>query len=279
MCKRSEDHNGFDVEVPLKFFNRFFSLEMAYPSKRLLSVEFRMVGDNQFIIKNDSDTNIYSVVITSMELRLQYLQLEPLIRSRFYESIQRKGIVRSFAYSRSSHFTMQKDLKHFFFSNIFSFSTFATHLVLLFQPERLYSGAFKNSFVYKSSGIKTIHVFRDGIGINQNNFMTNMKLEDCDSKDCNYLYNNFLRLCCKNGEPIISFDRWFQEMFIFAIDLSMCPMSLADSNESQLQLLSKGCLDLSIETNALSENYVLEVIACFNACCAFDASGTMISVN
>ena len=270
--------NGIFFRVPLKYFgNPFFGIDFCYPGKRVWSVSLRQSPDERVIIKPDGDNNTYSVKIDSIVLKLSYVTLDPSIRSRWYESLERSKLIRSFRYYKSSHFTLGTQLSTFFLPNVMSYSRFPISLKIVILPENLFNGRWRNSYDFSyGKNIKSISVFKNGVQIPATLCMDNMDLSHSDSADALHLYNEFRRLCC-HGKINVTYEEFFTGLFVFAIDLTLVPNELTNF-DNYAQLTTVGSIDVEIGLRSVFESsMVMELIAEHDAVCHFDSTGDLIS--
>lgn len=239
-----------------------------------MSLEIRLQCDSKVIVKPEAWTDTYSLSIAQIYLVLQYVNLEPLIRSNWYENIEQNGLIRSFKYQKSFQYTLAKGSTTFFLNNCLSFSSMPHHLSLVFVPEKLYNGTFKTPYVYHHENVKTINLFQSGIAHKDNAQMTDMSLEKPDSYSCWFWYNKFVRLNCKQGYPTVTYETFYKDMFVFTFDLSLTPCHMVEQPPMPLDLITSGSIDVNIIMKGkLTENYVIELIAHHTAVVSFDASG------
>ena len=256
------------------FSFQFFALDTLWPCKRVMAFEIRLQCDSKVIVKPDSFTDTYTLSIAQINLIMHYVNLEPLIRSRWYEDIERNGLVRSFKYNRTAQFTLASGQKSFFLNNCLSFSAMPHHLTLIFVREKVYNGAFKTPYVYKHENVKTIHLFQGGIAHRNNSQMSDMDLTNSDSYCGWFLYNQFCKLMCKGAYPTVTYAEFYSHMFVYTFDLSLMPSHMVEQPPKPLDLITSGSVDIHITfNNALTENYVIELSAYHTGIVAFDASG------
>ena len=238
-----------------------------------MAFEVRLQCDSKVIVKPDKFTDTYSLSIAKIHLIMHYVNLEPLIRSSWYDNIESNGLIRSFKYHRTSQYTLAKGQKSFFLNNCLSFSAMPHHLSLIFVREKLYNGDFKTPYVYNHQNVKTINLFQGGLAHRDNAMMTDMVLSNADSYSCWFLYNRFCRLMC-GGYPNVTYAQFYSHMFVFTFDLSLMPTHMVDTPPSPIDLVTSGSIDINIQmSEALTENFVIELTAYHTGIVGFDASG------
>ena len=179
---------------------QFFDLDLLWPAKRVLSVELRLASDSKIIVRPEKwAKDIYTLSVVDMHLELSYINLEPLIRGNWYESIDNGGLLRAFRYGRSAQFSLPKGTKTHFLNNCLSFANLPSFVSMVLIPEAKYNGNYSSPYVYHNSGLKTINVFCNGKQLTDNQYMTDMDLDDFDSSHCHFLYRQFVKLMCKNS--------------------------------------------------------------------------------
>ena len=110
--------------------------------------------------------------------------------------------------------------------------------------------------------------------------MNEMDVSSSDSRHVMFFYNQFLKLCCKNGNPNVSFETFFHDCFVFTVDLSCIPVEFAGTDVSKhTELLSQGTVDIRLLlSEKFPENMIMEVLTFEKALCRFDASGNLLEM-
>ena len=60
--------DGIEMRVPLFLFSEFFGLDIFYPAKRLLNLEFTLNKPGKNLIKPPTDSSDYDIVVSNCYL-------------------------------------------------------------------------------------------------------------------------------------------------------------------------------------------------------------------
>ena len=272
ILKQGVNGKSFCFYVPLSLMHPFWGLSLIFPPKRLLTLAFSLNPASKMLIKPDSLSDTFAMEITSIHLDLSYVTLEQSFRSRWYELIEEQSLVRTFVGVRETHFVLQRGSSVYYLNNITPYGSNSQYLKIMMIKESVHVGCFKNPYVYKPFGLKTVAVFINGNSHYLNAHMRDMDLSSKYSVHVRMFYHKFLQMHPKSARSI-SLDEFFSDMFIFCIDLS--PKDLF-CDEKTLSLITPGTNDLHFEfSENITENLIVYVHACHESVASFSSTGEL----
>ena len=265
--------DGFRVRIPLRFVTPFFGLDVLWPPKQLLTLEFRLNSSNKNLIIDPKLVEAggkYEMRVMKMVLDLSYVTLEQSVRQTYYSLISEKRLVRTYQHVKESHFSVNSGSTLYFFQSTNAYGRMPRFISLMFIEEATFLGNNKNRFHYHDHGLVTLQVFVNGYPHYNNTRTTKMKLTDMTSVDVSYLYSTFLSVYPAEARDI-SLERFFKDMFIFTVDLQPC------FDKESLSLLTNGSIDISLEFGAvLTKNLVLCIHSHYSSLVNFGANGEIL---
>ena len=170
--------DGFTFCIPLKLLHCFFSLDCIYPQKRIINIDMELNGDNKNLIKPETHTDNYELTVSKICLDLAYVTYENAFKLKWYSSINNSMLTRAFPCEKVTHHTLSNSTMFHYVPNIIPFGIFPRAIVIAFIDEKIHKGMFANSYVYTHKKLKTIQVFKNGVGHQDNDSMANMNMEN-----------------------------------------------------------------------------------------------------
>ena len=272
--------DGFTFCIPLKLLHCFFSLDCIYPQKRIINIDMELNGDNKNLIKPETHSDNYELTVSKICLDLAYVTYENAFKLKWYSSINNSMLTRAFPCEKVTHHTLSNSTMFHYVPNIIPFGIFPRAIVIAFIDEKIHKGMFANSYVYTHKKLKTIQVFKNGVGHQDNDSMANMNMENMWTLNCFQWYSRFLKVM-PNCSDSVSYEKFYKEQFVYCIDLSSNPSSLMKDSvtkERYLDLLTSGSLDINFQFSELpQDNLVVKIIALHTQVANFDASGELMS--
>ena len=234
--------SSFEFFVPLKLLNRFFSLNMMYPQKKLMVCVLNLNTPAKMFIKPDTMTSKYTLEITAANLIFNYYCLESNFRSQYYSLINERSLTRVLKYQKQTHFNVPKNTQVLFLPNIILFGMLPESLVIHFVSEKNHLGSHSNRFAFHHYGLKSIELFVNGQNHNKNQFTRDMDLNDRWSLCVRQWYESFLAVFPKSAREI-PLQVFHDDMFLFCYDLYP-----KDSHHEyqDLSLLTSGTCDVNL---------------------------------
>ena len=269
----------FSCRVPLRQLNAFFEIDAIYPQKRVIQVDLVLSPSSKtLIIGPDAQKNV-KLRVRKIELRLQYVELEPTIRTEWYGSIERNKLTRVFPTYRTSHRTIRAGQEQEFLPAVMSFGLLPEFVAVVFQKESIHCGNYENPFSYNSCDVKSLKLSKNGIGHFLNHESTGMKVVEDSHK--HYLwYDEFLK-CFGKEASSIGPDRFFHDLFVFTFDLSCVPTFWEHDkcdNSAKLNLVSAGVIDLEVTFDKPTDtNLIVCVIGYQNSIASFNPNGEIVN--
>lgn len=226
------------------------------------------------IIKPESNSSSYEIVVTEIQLRLRYCVIESAIRNKYYSSVGSKTILRSFNFERVASFGLDKSKLVHYLNNIFSYVSVPEYLIVFFQSEGSWIGDHSNRYTYSHENVKSLSVYRDGVSLLESFLFENMNLKVPNSAAVFHLYNEFCRLVNKNY--YVSFSQWYKDYFCYVIDLKMNPVHFSP-NQQAYELTSVSSLDVQICFSQLpTTNLTCTILGSYSSYLSIDGSGDIL---
>ena len=101
----------FQCRVPLHLLSCFFKLNFLYPQKRVLVLDLQLSPSKKTLIVGPSGDQNVKLVVRKIELSLQYAELEPNLRAKWYRSIEKSNLTRVFSAYSTSHRSIKNGLE------------------------------------------------------------------------------------------------------------------------------------------------------------------------
>ena len=268
----------FQCRVPLHMLSSFFKLDFLYPQKRVLALDLQLSPSKKTLILGPDDDTKVKLVVRKIELSLQYAELEPTLRSKWYESIEESNLTRVFPTYFTSHRSIKKGLEQEFLPALMPFGILPDSISIVFMKESTHVGNFQNSFCYKNNDVKSMKLYKNGIPhyLNQESGGTEIK------KDSNHhflWYNEYLK-CYGSKATSVDTGRFYHDLFVFTFYLSAVSVTWeTDKNDDtpKLNLYTAGTIDLEVTfANQVPHNLIVCAIGYRNAVATFDADGEIV---
>lgn len=265
--------DGMEMRVPLFMFSEFFNLDIFYPAKRLMNLEFTLNRPAKNLIKQPSDTNEYDIVISNCYLDMSYVTLEESIRRSYYDLIEKEKLIRCISSVREGHFSLQSGSSVYFLHDISPYGVLPEFVTLLLLPDKRHFGCYDYRFLYSRLDIESIQLFIDGLPCFLNDRLRNLQLNNMLSPDVSFFYRNFL-LAYGGNARFISLKTFFTDFFCMSFPLTAMATG---TSRSSLPLIRSGGLNATITLrSAQSENYVLIVHSHYNSVVKIDVTGEIL---
>ena len=268
----------FQCRVPLHLLSSFFKLDFLYPQKRVLVLDLQLAPSKKTLILGPDDDTKVKLVVRKIELSLQYAELEPTLRSKWYESIEENNLTRVFPTYFTSHRSIKKGLEQEFLPALMPFGILPDYISIVFMKESTHVGNFENSFCYKNNNVKCMKLFKNGIAHYLNQESEGKKI-DRDSHRHFLWYGEFLK-CYGNKASSVDTSRFYDDLFVFTFYLSSVPVAWeTDKNDdsSKINLLTAGTIDLEVTfAEKLSKNLVACAIGYRKEVASFNPDGEIV---
>ena len=265
--------DGIEMRVPLFLFSEFFGLDIFYPAKRLLNLEFTLNKPGKNLIKPPTDSSDYDIVVSNCYLDISYVTLETSIRSSYYDLIEKEKLIRCISSVREGHFSLPSGSSVYFLHDISPYGVLPEFVTLLILPDSRHFGNFENSYVYSRLDIESIQLFIDGHPCFLNDRLRNLQLNSILSPDVSFFYRNFL-LAYGGNSRFITLKTFFTDFFCMSFPLTAMATGTSDG---ALPLIRSGGLNATITLrSAQSKNYVLIVHSHYKSVVKIDVTGEIL---
>ena len=269
----------FCCRVPLHLLSCFFKLDAIYPQKRVLVVQLQLAPSKKTLIVGPDKAKNVKLTVRRIALRLQYAELEPSLRTKWYESIARNNLIRVFPTYSTAHRSITKGQEREYFTNLLPYGVLPEFVAVVFLKETTHGGNFQNRFCYKHNDITSLTLFKNGVAhfLNQESQGDEIK----EQSHRHFLwYDEFLKCYSSNSASIDPF-KFYHDLFVFTFDLSTVPIVWENSQtdaSTKLNLISAGTIDLEVTFKAaLPENLIVCAIGYRKSVASFNADGEIVS--
>ena len=268
----------FQCRVPLHLLSSFFKLDFLYPQKRVLALDLQLSPSKKTLILGPDDDKNVKLVVRKIELSLQYAELEPTLRSKWYESIEESNLTRVFPTYVTSHRSIKKGLKQEFLPALMPFGILPDYISIVFMKESTHVGNYQNTYCYKNNDVKSMKLYKNGIPHYLNQELGGTKIKE--NSNLHFLwYNEYLK-CYGSKAASVDTGRFYHDLFVFTFYLSAVPVTWeTDKNEdtSKLNLLTAGTIDLEVTfAKEVPENLIICAIGYRNEVASFNPDGEIV---
>ena len=268
----------FQCRVPLHLLSSFFKLDCLYPQKRVLVLDLQLAPSKKTLILGPEANTKVKLIVRKIELSLQYAELEPTLRSKWYESIEESNLTRVFPTYVSSHRRIKKGLKQEFLPALMPFGILPDYISIVFMKESMHVGNYQNTYCYKNNDVSSLKLYKDGIPhyLNQE-FSGNVVKENTN---LHYLwYNEYLK-CYGSQAASVDTSRFYHDLFVFTFYLSAVPVTWEmDKNDDtpKLNLFTAGTIDLEVTfAKAVPKNLIICAIGYRKEVASFNPDGEIV---
>lgn len=269
----------FSCRVPLHLLSCFFKLNVIYPQKRVLVLELQLAPSKKTLIVGPNTTKNVKLTVRRIALRLQYAELEPSLRTKWYDSISRNNLIRVFPTYATAHRSIKKGQEREYLPNILPFGILPEYVAIVFMKETTHVGNFQNAFCYKHNDVTSLTLRKNGVAHFLNEESKGDKIEEQSHRHFLW-YDEFLK-CFGNHSSSIEPSKFYHDLFVFTFDLSTVPVVWENSKtdaSTKLNLLSAGTIDLEVTFNAaLPENLIICAIGYHKSVATFNPDGEIVS--
>ena len=248
-------------------------MDIVYPCKRLLALEFTLNKSCKNLIKDPSDTNDYDVVVASTFLDLSYITLEETIRRSYYDLIEREKLIRVISGTKESHFSLHQGSSVYFIPNLTSYGKLPLFVTLFVLPDKIHFGNHTNAYRFEPLDIESIELFVDGNESFLNDRLRNLDYSNMLSTDVSWAYRSFLENYGDQAKHV-SLRTFFTDFFLLTFPI--LPTTCVTSKDS-LSLIRSGSVNLTLKTKAnTTQNYILYCHSHYKSLVTIDVTGEIL---
>ena len=139
-----------------------------------------MPSSKTLILSSEPPQNV-KLCVRNIQLRLQYVELEPALRSKWYKSIANNNLTRVFSTYKTDHRTIKAGTTREYLPAVMSFGLLPDFVSVIFQKESIHCGNFGNAYSYTNTNVKSLTLFKNGIAHFLNQESQGMKIEEDSS--------------------------------------------------------------------------------------------------
>ena len=277
MLNRSKkDDKYFSLKIPMSLLHPLFSIDAPFPMKRILTINLKLNKPSMNLLCPSADKN-YKLAVKDIYCDFAHLVFEQSLRSGWMEAINENNLVRCIDFPSVRHFPVATGTQFAFFPSILTYTTLPQSLIIFFITNDQHEGDYtKNSFSYKSRGLKSISLTINGEPHFLNVFTNDMNIKT-DSADLFRWYEQFIAVFGEKAGLNVPIQVFEKDFFLYCYDLTSTPRNLRVdevTGEANNTLITSASLDLSCQfKTATTEAMVIYCIGLQKAVCEFTVDG------